>query len=128
HMRQDLDGQLSALVRKELIRPEASLTAGGEVFRFRHLLIREAAYRAMPKELRARLHEQFADWLERSTVGSKFELPEILGYHLEQSLRLRDELGHAGADERALAARAADRLLAAGSTALDRADLVAATN
>ncbi len=33
--------------------------------RFRHLLIRDAAYEAMPKEVRARLHERYADWLER---------------------------------------------------------------
>ncbi len=34
-------------------------------FRFRHLLIRDAAYESMPKATRAELHERFADWLER---------------------------------------------------------------
>ena len=59
---------LSSLVRKELIRPEPSLLPGRGCVRFRHLLIRDAAYGAMPKELRAQLHERFADWLERSTA------------------------------------------------------------
>ena len=33
---------------------------GEDAFRFRHLLIRDAAYQAMPKEQRAELHERFA--------------------------------------------------------------------
>ena len=34
-----------------------------EAFRFRHLLIRDAAYESLPKATRAELHERFADWL-----------------------------------------------------------------
>ena len=113
----ELDTQLSSLVRKELIRPETSLLPGEEAFRFRHLLIREAAYSAMPKELRAKLHERLAEWLERSATGSLLELDEILGYHLEQACRFRHELGWAGEAEQALAGRAAARLLAAGQGA-----------
>ncbi len=121
----ELDTQLSSLVRKELIRPETSMLPGEEAFRFRHLLIREAAYSAMPKELRAKLHERLAEWLERSATGSLFELDEILGYHLEQAYRFRHELGWAGEAEQALAGRAAARLLAAGQGAFARADLSA---
>ena len=33
-------------------------------FRFAHILIRDAAYGAMPKAPARRLHEQFADWIE----------------------------------------------------------------
>src|SRR5262249_37489419 len=51
---------LSALVAKDLVEPVGE---GGERFRFRHQLVRDAAYEGMPKELRARLHERFADWL-----------------------------------------------------------------
>ena len=47
---------LLALVRQELIRPDRS-ERGRDAFRFRHLLIRDAAYEAMPKEERAELHE-----------------------------------------------------------------------
>ena len=35
-----------------------------EEYSFRHILIQEAAYRAIPKSLRAELHHRFADWLE----------------------------------------------------------------
>ncbi len=92
-LRSDVDEWLGGLVRAELVRPEASSLSGASAFRFRHLLIREAAYAAMPKELRAGLHETFANWLEGSPASSTFELDEILGYHLEQAYRFRSELG-----------------------------------
>ena len=123
-MRPALEVQLSSLVRKELIRPESSLLPGEDAYTFRHLLIREAAYGAMPKELRARLHETFAGWLERSTEEASFERNEILGYHLEQASVLRRELGQSGADK--LGAQAAVKLLAAGAGAMGRADFPAA--
>jgi len=58
--------QLLALVRKELIRPDRRRDDGAETYRFRHLLIRDAAYDGLAKGERAELHEQFADWLEGS--------------------------------------------------------------
>src|SRR6185312_2952454 len=48
----------------ELIRPERPQLPGDDAFRFRHLLIRDAAYDAVPKTVRADLHHRFADWLE----------------------------------------------------------------
>jgi class 3 adenylate cyclase/tetratricopeptide (TPR) repeat protein len=119
-----LDEHLAGLVRKDLVRPDRSLIAGQDAYRFRHLLIREAAYAAMPKELRAQLHERYAEWLERTADESAFELDEIVGYHLEQALVLRQELG---TRDEELATRAAARLLGAGTRALGRADLPAAT-
>ena len=119
----ELDDQLATLVRKELIRPEQSLIPGLDAYRFRHLLIRDAAYTAMPKQARASLHAELADWLERSIDGAAFELDEILGYHLEQAYRLRLELGE---EEQELAVRAGTRLLGAGRGALWRADYPAA--
>ena len=59
---------------------------------FRHLLIRDAAYDAVPKATRAELHERFADWLDASD-GSLGSQDEIVGYHLEQAYRYRVELG-----------------------------------
>jgi class 3 adenylate cyclase len=56
--------RLAALVRKEMITPARPLLAEEEGFRFRHLLIRDAAYDAVPKAVRAELHERFARWLE----------------------------------------------------------------
>jgi class 3 adenylate cyclase/tetratricopeptide (TPR) repeat protein len=122
-LRPGVESHLTSLIRKELIRPESSLIPGEDAFRFRHILIQEAAYGALPKELRARLHETYAEWLERTTADSTFELDELLGYHLEQSFRLRSELGDV---DRRLATRAASRLLPAGRGALSRADFSAA--
>jgi class 3 adenylate cyclase/tetratricopeptide (TPR) repeat protein len=84
--------RLAALVRKQLIRPERQQLSGEDAFRFRHLLIRDAAYDALPKAVRAELHERFADWLE--AYGAAFvELDELLGYHLERAYQYRMELG-----------------------------------
>jgi class 3 adenylate cyclase/tetratricopeptide (TPR) repeat protein len=111
--------QLTSLVRKELIRPDRPLFAREDAFRFRHLLMRDAAYQGLPKAERAELHEQFADWLEEN--GAELvELDELLGYHLEQAYRYRQELGQP--DVRALGARAGDRLTVAGNRAIVRQD------
>jgi class 3 adenylate cyclase len=56
--------RLAALVRKDLISPDTPMLLGDDGFRFRHLLIRDAAYDALPKAARADLHERFASWLE----------------------------------------------------------------
>ena len=113
---------LLALVRKELVRPERSELSPGDAFKFRHILIRDAAYEALPKAERAVLHERFADWLER-TVGDRLaEYEEIVGYHLEQAHAYRTELGETGPEVDRLAARAADHLVAAGLRADERRD------
>ncbi|MEP6910090.1 MAG: adenylate/guanylate cyclase domain-containing protein [Actinomycetota bacterium] len=111
--------RLAALVRKELIGPHRPQLAGEDGFRFRHLLIRDAAYDALPKAVRAELHERFASWLERQGA-ELIELDEVLGYHLEQACRYRAELGLL--DEGLLAAAARRHLTAAGRRAYVRAD------
>ncbi len=117
--------RLAALVRKELIRPDRSQLVGEDGFRFRHLLIRDAAYDSLPKATRAELHERFATWLEQH--GTELvELDEILGYHLEQACRYRAELGLPADDELAVAARR--RLTAAGRRAQLRSDYGAAVS
>jgi class 3 adenylate cyclase/tetratricopeptide (TPR) repeat protein len=114
--------RLAALVRRELIRSDRAVIAGDDGFRFRHLLIRDAAYDALPKAVRAELHERFAGWLELHG-GDLVELDEIVGYHLEQAAGYLDELGRSDPQ---LALRAGDRLLEAGQRALDREDVRAA--
>ena len=103
---------LQALIRKELIRPERSSYLGEDGFRFRHHLIRDAAYHSMPKQARADMHERFADWLEQGPgVG---DLDELIGFHLEQAYRYRSEIGPSSAQLDDLRARAAARLASAG--------------
>jgi class 3 adenylate cyclase/tetratricopeptide (TPR) repeat protein len=111
--------RLAALVRKELIRPDTPQLPGEDGFRFRHLLIRDAAYDALPKTTRAELHEHFALWLEQHGAPL-VELDEILGYHLEQAVRYRREL--AMPVEAGLATAARERLAAAGVRARVRHD------
>ena len=60
----DVESQLADLVRKDLIRPHPTVVPGDEAFRFRHLLIRDAAYERLPKAMRADLHQRYARWLE----------------------------------------------------------------
>jgi class 3 adenylate cyclase/tetratricopeptide (TPR) repeat protein len=124
-MRAEVSAHLLALVRKELVRPDESDFADEDAFRFRHLLVRDAAYDSLPKEARAELHERFAIWLEAKVGGRRADYEEILGYHLEQAVRWRSELG---AGDRGLARRAAAHLATAGLRARRRSDLPAATN
>jgi class 3 adenylate cyclase/tetratricopeptide (TPR) repeat protein len=118
----EVDRRLVALVRKELVRPDRAQLAGDDAYRFRHLLIRDAAYEALPKASRADLHHRFADWLHEHGQ-SLVELDEIVGYHLEQAARYQEELGHSDVE---LADKAAGRLVAAGRTADSRGDTRAA--
>jgi class 3 adenylate cyclase/tetratricopeptide (TPR) repeat protein len=118
-----VDRRLVALVRKELVRPDRPQLPGDDAYRFRHLLIRDAAYDALPKATRADLHERFARWIEQHGV-ELVELDEILGYHLEQAVRYRGELGLELDDE--LPAAASQHLAAAGRRAISRQDYVAA--
>jgi predicted ATPase len=117
--------RLAALVRKELIRPHRPQLPGEDGFRFRHLLIRDAAYDALPKAVRAELHERFASWLEEN--GAELvELDEFLGYHLERACRYSAELGTP--DDVKLAEGARRHLTVAGRRAYMRADYAAAVS
>jgi class 3 adenylate cyclase/tetratricopeptide (TPR) repeat protein len=118
---EQVDGQLIGLVRKDLVRPERALLPDDDAYRFRHLLIRDTAYDALPKATRAELHERFATWLEEHGVDL-VELDEILGYHLEQAYRYRAELGPLDSASAPLADRAATKLLASADRALERGD------
>lgn len=115
---------LRGLVRHQVIGPYQA----DDVYRFRHLLIRDAAYEALPKEERAVLHERFADWLEAISPDRLVEQEEILGYHLEQAHDYRVSLGQRDAQVAGLAARAGSWLAAAGHRADQRRDARAARN
>jgi len=123
--REPLGRHLQALVAKGLVQPLRSRSDPGHELRFRHILVQQAAYRAIPKSLRADLHERLTHWLEGAAGRLAGDRDEILGYHLEQAYQYRAELGRAGPHERVLAAQAAERLAAAGRAALTRSDLPA---
>jgi class 3 adenylate cyclase/tetratricopeptide (TPR) repeat protein len=125
--REAVDLALGALFRKEVIRRDRASFGEDEAYRFRHGLIRDAAYRALPKSTRADLHERVAGWLEGAAEGQLREVDELIGYHLEQAFRCRVDLGVRDNATQALVARAAERLGSAGRRALARGDLPAAT-
>ena len=81
--------------------------SGERAFRFRHILIRDAAYESIPKQERATLHERHAVWLEASVGHRALDLEEIVGYHFEQAFVNRSELGPIDDATRALGKAAA---------------------
>jgi class 3 adenylate cyclase/tetratricopeptide (TPR) repeat protein len=125
--RDQLDANLAALVRRDLIHPARPDFDGEQAYRFNHILIRDATYGGIPKQLRADLHERHADWVERRADRDPFNHAELVGYHLEQAFRCHVELEPAAEERyRPLALRAGDRLGTAGRAALTRDDLPAA--
>ena len=99
-----------------------------EEYSFHHILVQQAAYRAIPKSLRAELHHRYADWLEYVAWEPATQRAEILGHHLEQSIRYLSELRPAEAQSSPLPSRAAAHLETAGRAAHDRGDALAAVN
>jgi class 3 adenylate cyclase len=120
--RPSVPNQLAALVRRDFVRSAEAGFAGESAFRFKHVLVRDAAYRTTAKALRAELHERFADWLERIAGERTVEHEVILGHHLEQSYRLRVELGLLDEEARTVGDRAALLFAAAGHRAHARGD------
>jgi DNA-binding SARP family transcriptional activator len=118
--RDDVGAALLSLVRKELVRPARSDDPDEDGFRFRHVLIRDAAYAEIPKRSRIELHERFASWLEQREAT-----PALVGYHLEQAYRSGADIG---VPDEGIAARAGEVLAAAGRRAYARDDVRAAVN
>ena len=123
-----LSRNLRTLVAKGLVQRGQPDKGLDEEYCFHHILIQQAAYRAIPKSARAELHHRYADWLEYVVREPTTHSAEILGYHLEQSVRYRIELWPAEAQSTALSRRAAAHLESAGCAAHDRGDALAAVN
>jgi len=114
------------LQRKQLFRADQAVLPGQDAYRFRHVLIREAAYERVSKEARARWHAAFAGWLE-GVAGERAGVhEELLGHHLGEAARFRTEIGDAGADTHELACRAATLFRRAGDRAAAQGDFVTA--
>jgi DNA-binding SARP family transcriptional activator len=92
--------------------------AAEDAYRFRHVLVQEAVYRASAKAERAALHERLADHFERAE-----EPDELIGFHLERAYLLQSEVGTDDRRLRQLATDAGRRLGAAGMVAWKRNDV-----
>ena len=121
-----LSRNLQTLVAKGLVQRGPPDKSHEEEYSFHHILIQQAAYRAIPKSARAELHHRYADWLEYVVWEPATQRAEILGYHLEQSVRYRSELWPGETQSTALSRRAAAHLETAGCAAHDRGDALAA--
>jgi class 3 adenylate cyclase len=95
----------------------------GEVLGFHHVLVREVAYRGVPKSERAALHERAARGLDR-----RHGADEVVGYHFEQAFKYLTELSRYDEQAQELAAAGGERLGRAGIRAWKRADAPAAVN
>ena len=87
-----LERHLKSMEQSRFIQRTGPIT-----FRFRHALIRMAAYQSIAREDRAALHERFAVWLGHISPDSTPELHEVLGHHLEQAMDQRRAGGIGGA-------------------------------
>jgi class 3 adenylate cyclase len=126
-IRERVGTHLHALVRKKLIFPAETVAFMSEdSFQFAHILVRDAAYGALPKARRAELHETFAKWLARKTAESGGEYSEIIGHHLEQAYLARSDVALFDDLTLDLGERAATQLASAGRRALLRDDTHAA--
>ncbi|HZI36218.1 MAG TPA: AAA family ATPase [Gaiellales bacterium] len=113
----DVDGELRALARQELVAPARGDRRRGPLYAFRHLLIRDAAYDAISLARRAQLHTGFADWWESTASPEDADFHAILAYHLETACVCRERLGEQVSDFADLGVRAGEALAIAGRLA-----------
>jgi len=118
----EVEGAIASLERKGLVQPEDE--AGGR-WRFTHALVREAAYRGLSKELRAKLHEQLADRMIVEDADQP-DVDESVARHLERALHLYEELGARDARSADLSGRAGELFASAGSRAFAALDFITA--
>jgi tetratricopeptide (TPR) repeat protein len=113
----DVDRHLVSLTERGLVHPVQDL------FRFHHVLVRDVAYRGIPKAERAELHELAGKGLDRRDGAD-----ELVGYHFEQAYRYLTELQLEDEHVAELAIAGSERLGRAGIRAWKRADAPAAVN
>src|SRR5262249_21126182 len=115
-------GAVMSLMRKGIVTGARTEHAGDDAFRFHHVLLRDAAYEALAKERRARLHVRFADWLEPVDP----QRHAMLGHHRRQAWQYAGELRAAGAERNARGRRGGAHLFRAAEAAASRSALPAA--
>lgn len=120
-----LGAVIDRLRRKDLVEPTGQWAGDHPVYRFHHVLIRDAAYRRLLKGHRAELHERVGRHVETTGIADD-ERDVIVAHHFEQVYRYRAELGAIDDRTRALAVEAAARLRSAAEEALGREDLASA--
>ncbi len=89
----EVSAALRALCRRDmLVEVTNSAVAGEPELGFRHQLMRDAAYRRLPRSARAHLHQQAADWFGGLTEG-RHDLAAAVARHRIAALELYESLG-----------------------------------
>ena len=122
--RGSVQAELVALEQRGLVRRRAtSIIARQQEYIFKHALIRDAAYEAMPQGRRARAHAAVGAWLESTMRDRVSEVDEFVAEHYRRGVEEGDAAGtwDAHPDERgALRLRAFRHLVTAGAAARRR--------
>jgi tetratricopeptide (TPR) repeat protein len=104
---------LQALERKEFVqRTRRSSVANESEYAFRHVLVRDVAYRQIPRAARAEKHRRVAAWIE--SLGRPEDHAELIAHHYLRALEFAQA---AGQDFAALAELARRSLRDAGDRA-----------
>jgi DNA-binding SARP family transcriptional activator/tetratricopeptide (TPR) repeat protein len=123
--RPNLDRYLHDLAARGMLQRRTG-PDGQDQHTFRHVLIQQAAFRAVAKTERARLHEAMTGWIQADPTCHPAQRTELLAFHLEQAALLRRELRPFEEDLLPLLHRAGDHLRAAGAAAHELGDAAAA--
>ena len=92
--RGELAAELDRLAARELVMVRQPAAFSGEQeYAFRHVLIRDVAYEALPKSERWPKHLEVARWAERRAGERRTEFSELIASHHVQALRYQQELG-----------------------------------
>jgi DNA-binding SARP family transcriptional activator len=113
-----VDASLLELTRRGLLHPEHT-EGPDDAYRFHHPLLRDVAYRSLPKGVRATLHERAAEWLDRDGSGPD----ELVGWHLAQAHDYRSGLDPGDPELAGLAEVAGSRFARAGIRATQAVDV-----
>jgi len=90
----EVDGMLSGLLERHLIRRIHESSMGGErEYAFVHALARDVAYRQLPRAARARRHGAVGRWLEAKAEGHPEDLAEVLAHHFATAFDLARAAG-----------------------------------
>ncbi len=117
---------LERLRRKELIEPIGTYWGDEPLFRFHHVLIRDAAYRRLLKGARADLHVEVGTWFEAAASNLIGEHEVTIAHHFEQAHDYRQQLNILDDETTAIGRRACGLLRSAAIRALERDDVAAA--
>ncbi|MFN2389650.1 MAG: AAA family ATPase [Actinomycetota bacterium] len=83
-------------VKELIIQRDAAAFSGEAEFSFRHILIRDVAYRSLPKALRADKHVEVARWEEARAGERRQEMAEVIATHYGEALGYLEQLGETG--------------------------------